>query len=301
MVPIFNCGGFLEEALLSVLAQAGAPEQMEIVVVDDASTDVDVAAVVERVGGGRVGYIRQPQNVGSVANFNTCLEKARGRYIHLLHADDRVLPGFYASIANLFDACPQAGACFSRVRYINEKGTPGGSADLEAPSAGIIEGWLERIAVANFIQYVSIAVRREVYENVGGFFGVTYGEDWEMWVRLASRYPIAYTPELLAEYRIHSESISGSKLRSGDNVRDLAWVIRTIQAYLPVDSRPRLRKSAERFCAHAALRTANKLWRRERNAAAANNQVRAALRVYIDRSLVWKVVQLYADMILKRP
>jgi glycosyltransferase involved in cell wall biosynthesis len=300
MVPVFNCGAYLEEALVSALSQAAEPGQMEIIVVDDASTDIDVRELVNRVGGGRIGYFRHAQNVGSVANFNACLETARGHYIHLLHADDRVLPGFYAAIEKVLQAHPQAGACFSRFRYMNDKGAPGGLSDVETDVAGIIEGWLERIAVSNAIQYVSMVVRRDVYERVGGFFGVTYGEDWEMWVRIASQYPIAYTPEVLAEYRIHAESISGPKLRSGENIRDLAWVIRTIQPYLPKASRRAAKRAAEAFCARAALRMANRLWRREKNKQAAKNQIREASRLYLDPSLCWGIVKLYAEMALDR-
>jgi glycosyltransferase involved in cell wall biosynthesis len=300
MVPVFNCSAYLEEALTSALSQAQGPEQMEMIVVDDASTDIDVGELVDRIGGGRIGYFRHPQNVGSVANFNSCIEMARGRHVHLLHADDRVLPGFYAAMEKVLVEHPEAGACFSRFRYMNDKGVPGGLSDLEAGSAGIVEGWLERIAVANAIQYASIVVRREVYERVGGFFGVTYGEDWEMWVRIASRYPIAYTPEVLAEYRIHAASISGPKLRSGENIRDLAWVIRTIQPYLPKESRRRAKKAAESFCARAALRMATRLWRRERDRQAANNQIREAIRLYLDPSLCWGIIKLYTEMAFDR-
>src|SRR2546423_7512364 len=122
MIPVFNGGSYLPEALSSVLVQAPERERMDIVVVDDASTDVDVAALVRDVGGERVDYFRQPHNIGSVRNFNTCLNLARGRYVHLLHADDRVLPGFYAALEKLFALYPHAGACFSRYRYMNDKG-----------------------------------------------------------------------------------------------------------------------------------------------------------------------------------
>ena len=50
----------------------------QIEVVDDASTDADVAAVVERVGKGRVKYFRQSNNVGSLLNFKTCIDRAEG-------------------------------------------------------------------------------------------------------------------------------------------------------------------------------------------------------------------------------
>ena len=63
MMPVFNCGTYLEQALASVLVQAPEREHMQIVVVDDASNDIDVEALVRRVGGDRVDYFRQPENV----------------------------------------------------------------------------------------------------------------------------------------------------------------------------------------------------------------------------------------------
>jgi len=300
MIPVFNCGTYLQEALASVLAQAPDRKQMEIVVVDDASTDTDVEGLVRRTAGARIDYIRHPQNVGSVNNFNSCLARALGRYVHLLHADDRVLPGFYAAIEQLFLENPQAGACFSRFQYIDEKGVAEGLANIEGNSPGIVEGWLERIATENAVAYASIAVRREVYEQVGGFFGVTYGEDWEMWVRIASRYPMAYTPELLAEYRVHSESISGTKHRTGENIQDIEWVIQTIQPYLPEESRRRIGKAARASCARDALRMANRLWHLEGDKEAANNQIREAVRVHVDPSLCWGMIKLYMEMTFAR-
>ena len=56
----------------------------------DGSTDLDVEALVMSLGKGRVKYYRQPQNVGSLRNFETCINRANGHLVHLLHGDDRV-------------------------------------------------------------------------------------------------------------------------------------------------------------------------------------------------------------------
>ena len=165
MIPAFNCGAYLAETLLSVLEQDFSPEVMQITVVDDASTDIDVEKLVRTIGQGRIEYIGQLENVGSLRNFNTCVNQARGRYVHLLHCDDRVLPGFYSALEELFLQNPEAGACFTRYRYINEKGEELALSPMEAVSDGILKRWLERIASQQRIQYVAIAVRRRVYEE----------------------------------------------------------------------------------------------------------------------------------------
>ena len=103
MIPTHDCAAYLRHTLASVLAQDPGPELMQIEVVDDASSDAP-EAVVEELGRGRVGFFRQPRNVGHVANFNTCLERSRGRLVHLLHGDDCVRDGFYAAMGRLLEA-----------------------------------------------------------------------------------------------------------------------------------------------------------------------------------------------------
>ena len=95
MIPVYNCSNYFPEAILSVLRENVSPEQMEIEVIDDASTDADVEAIVKSIGQGRVKYYRQNENVGSLRNFETCLNRSHGRLIHLLHGDDRVKKGYY--------------------------------------------------------------------------------------------------------------------------------------------------------------------------------------------------------------
>jgi hypothetical protein len=180
-------------------------ENMQIEVVDDASTDADVAQLVATLGNGRVHYFRQLINVGSLRNFETCLNRSHRHLIHLLHGDDRVLPGFYARLTQLAQEHPEAGAFFSHYASIDEAGNRT-HVPVAIPEQGILQDWLLRIPERQYIQYASIAVRREVYEMLGGFYGTNYGEDWEMWVRIARHYPMAYTSEILAEYRGHATS-----------------------------------------------------------------------------------------------
>src|ERR1700712_3803592 len=69
MIPCCNSADLLARTLRSVLSQDPGPDRMQIEVVDDASTEPGAAEVVERLGAGRVGYYRQPVNVGASRNF----------------------------------------------------------------------------------------------------------------------------------------------------------------------------------------------------------------------------------------
>jgi glycosyltransferase involved in cell wall biosynthesis len=195
MIPVYNCATYLKETLTAVLQQALPQEEMQIEVVDDCSTDVDVAALVADMSGGRVRYFRQPHNVGSLRNFETCINRATGHLIHILHGDDLVKPGYYASIQRLFDRFPEIGAAFCRYAYVGESSKPLYLRDPEMDTAGILDNWLLRLAQRQRLQYCTVTVKREVYERLGSFYGVDYGEDWEMWMRIACHYPVAYEPE----------------------------------------------------------------------------------------------------------
>jgi glycosyltransferase involved in cell wall biosynthesis len=72
MIPVYNCAPYLEDALQSVLLQDLGEGAMQIQVVDDASTDFDVKALVERIGKGRVEYFRQPENTRAATSCTCC-------------------------------------------------------------------------------------------------------------------------------------------------------------------------------------------------------------------------------------
>lgn len=298
MIPVYNCSAYLPYALESVLCQDPGESVMQIEVVDDGSTDADVAALVRDIGKGRIGYFRQSENVGSLRNFQTCLERSRGYLVHILHGDDLVRHGYYRRVAELFDRFPSAGAAFCRYAYINEQGACLYNHEEEMQQDGILSGWLTRLCERQRIQYVAMTVKREVYESVGGFYGVEYGEDWEMWTRIAARYPMAYTPEVLAEYRKHYSSISGKSFVTGKNMDSLRWVMQRIQPYLPPAERAAVAGASRKFYAHYALRVANTLWTKFKHRRGALAQALAAWKMSRDAGLLYKILKLYTRITL---
>lgn len=281
MIPTHNCARYLREALAGVLAQDPGAERMQIEVVDDASTADDPSAVVAELGAGRVGFFRQSTNVGHVRNFNTCLQRSRGHLVHLLHGDDAVLPGFYERMQRLFESCPEIGAAFCRYVAITESGRRWGTSELLQPNDGVLPNWLERIASGQLLQPPSMVVRRSVYEHLGGFDARirAYGEDWEMWVRIAAHFPVAYLTEPLAVYRVRDTSLSGRALRAGENGRDLRRVIAINRELLPPAIAVRVSLRARRNFADASLKRGHRfLGVGDRGAALA--QLREALRSY---------------------
>ena len=271
---------------------------MEIVVVDDASTDADVAELVTSIGQGRVSYIRQPENVGSLRNFDTCLNQSRGYFIHLLHGDDKVYKGYYQAMTTLFEQHPEAGTAYCRHAHVDEQGGLINLVDLEAEQDGLLNDWLVRLAKCQLVQYCSISVRRSVYEEVGGFYGVAYGEDWEMWTRIAQRYPMAYTPRVLAAYRHHTASISGQYVRTAQNLKDLQWVIQTIQQYIPEADRKSVKKQSLKYYAYYGLHTAYRIWYSSNDQEGVNAQLKESVRMHKDLWMYYRIARLYSKILV---
>jgi glycosyltransferase involved in cell wall biosynthesis len=298
MIPVYNCSQYLERTLERVLSEEIPASKMQIEVVDDCSTDANTEAMVMKIGKGRVHYFRQEKNVGSLQNFATCLNRSKGKLIHLLHGDDKIKKGFYEEIANLFEEYTEAAAAFTRFAYIDDQDKFMHNHDEEKNGRGILKNWLPVLCERQRIQYVSMVVKRDIYEELGGFYGVEYGEDWEMWVRIAARYPIAYTPEILAEYRMHQNSISGKAFLTGQNMKDLNHVMGIISTYLPEEERSTVMKRSKTFYAHYALRIANTIWHDIRNFKGANIQVKEALKMSKDPLLFLKIIKLYTKIAL---
>jgi glycosyltransferase involved in cell wall biosynthesis len=292
MIPTFNCGSYLREALAGIVVQDPGPDLMQIEVVDDCSTTDDPKALVNECGQGRILFHRQAQNVGHIRNLTTCLLRARGKLVHILHGDDGVKPGFYEKLQTAFEKEPQIGAAFCRQVFIDEQGQRQGISPLEQSESGILHNWLEHLALEQRIMTPSIVVRRAAYEALGGFDSrLTCAEDWEMWMRIAARYPIWYEPEPLALYRMHTYSNTGRHVRTGEDISYTCRAIEIFKEYLPLEIAERVSRQAKETYAQSALQMAECLCRKG-DIEAARAQVRAAL--FCSQSL--KVVRSAASL-----
>lgn len=277
MIPTFECAAYLGDTIRSVLEQAPGPDLMQIEVVDDASSD-DPEAVVHEVGGGRVGFVRHPTNIGQVANFAACLRRSRGHLVHLLHGDDLVLPGFYRALQRGFDSDPAVGAAFCRWMLVDGAGARLTVAPRCQTRAGPLPDPVGRLATEQRIVTPSIAVRRTVYEHLGGFDDrLACAEDWEMWVRIATRHRVWYEPEVLAAYRTHPGSTTGRNHRLGHELRYTAMAIDMFSDSLP-PGRAEIARTARRTYARTALTNARE-FRAKGDSEAMWAHLRAAVRL----------------------
>lgn len=260
VIPTYEPGQFLREALRSVLAQDPGQDQMQIAIVDDASPKADIAALLAGIADPqRVEVHRHSVNLGLAGNWNRAVATARGGLIHILHQDDLVRCGFYSQLLRGFRQVPDIGMAFCRHAYIDEFDVVTRISHRERWRAGVLHRWLNCIGESQRIQCPSAIVSHKVYEAIGGFReDLRYTLDWEMWVRIAANYPVWYEPATLACYRRHSGNET-ARLRSSSALgADTLKAIEMLAMHFPSESRSAMKLKAYQTVVQTELRRAKK-------------------------------------------
>lgn len=210
IIPAYNAARFLPEAVESVRQQTTPVH--EIIVVDDGSTD-ETEQVVKSLGEDIV-YIRQA-NGGVSAARNRGISEATGEIIAFLDADDLWLPQKVENQVRVFRN-PEVALVAADRAEIDAHG--GLLLDSLFKKQGLYEFFAElggnpvpqalsRLVQVNFIPTSSVMVRKLVLFQVGVFdTAIRYGEDLELWARIASQYAISCLPEVLIRYRQHGNN-----------------------------------------------------------------------------------------------
>lgn len=191
IIPTLNRAERLVRAIQSVNAQTF--QDFEIVVIDDGT---DHTAAVLAPFGDRITYLRGP-GAGVAAARNLGMEKARGAYLAFLDADDRWYPRKLARVADAIQASPASGLFYSRIDYVGPSGER-----LVSPRIRCIRGdGYRALLEGDFIANSAAVVKKACIGEVGGFDPGLYGcEDWDLWIRIARRYPIWCLLETLVAY-----------------------------------------------------------------------------------------------------
>ena len=290
VIPTYNPDqAMLESALRSILAQDLGPEEMEIVVIDDCSPNGSPEAWVKRWAGDRIKVMNNSHNRGLAKIWNFCIESTSGQWVHILHQDDVVAQGYYASLQKGIETNPEVGAAFSRFSYIDDQGNETAKGPLEQDHQGVLSDFMEDLVKRDVrIICACMSVKREVYESLGGFrVDLCHALDWEMWIRIANSYPIFYHPEVLASWRQHDDAMTNSQMLTGDNVRDIGRAIRIWREYLTVSNRKILAKESSVYWAKCGLALAGAYYRSS-NYKASLAQVSAALSCHMSLEILRK-------------
>ena len=201
IIPTYNRAHLLPRSIGSVLAQSHA--ELELLVVDDAGSD-DSEAVVAGLNDGRIRYLRHPANRGPAGARNTGIQAARHPFIAFLDSDDAWLPDKLSRQLELFAQSPlQPGLVYTGFKRHDT--TAGAGAERYRGNVH------HRLLAGNFVGTAStLLIKKECFDQVGLFDEQLppCGEDWEMWIRIAERYPVDYVDADLVLYFLQPNSIS---------------------------------------------------------------------------------------------
>ncbi|MFB4393843.1 MULTISPECIES: glycosyltransferase [unclassified Pseudomonas] len=206
VIPTYNYGRYLTECIQSVLDQG--VDDVEILVLDNASTDDTPKVMAAFADNPQVRYIRNRYNYGPGYNWRNGLRIAQGRYFTFLSADDYFNPGHLSSLLPTLERQPHVAVGYTGIRWVNGAG--------QALNQGRHPGYRNgdyvggRNEVADLLVYDSymtpsaVIYRREAFQRVWRP-GKSYGAgDWEMVVQMAERYPdFAYVDTPGVNYRWH--------------------------------------------------------------------------------------------------
>jgi glycosyltransferase involved in cell wall biosynthesis len=194
IIPTHARPGLLPRAVESA-RRAGA--NVEIVVVDDGSTD-ETRAVCASLRD--IVHIRLEQQRGVGCARSAGIAASSGEFIAFLDDDDARLPGSIDRQLAILDAAPDAALVYGQVHLATQSLSADGSLPFPqfCPSGDVF--WA--LIGGNFIPSCSVVVRRSAVEAVGGVFpSAMPADDWDLWLRIAERYPIAALPEPVSIYR----------------------------------------------------------------------------------------------------
>src|SRR5215203_3415574 len=199
VIPCYNQAHFLGEAIESVLAQSYT--NFEVIVVDDGSEDTtsEVASGYEGVR-----LIRQ-ENGGLSAARNRGLAEASGEYVVFLDSDDRLLVEALEVGVRELESHPECAFVSGTLRHITVDGAP----TWVKPSAYVDDHYVALLRRNYVGTPATVMFRKWVFGETGGFdVSLRACEDYDLYLRIARRFPIYHHGELVAEYRRHGATMS---------------------------------------------------------------------------------------------
>ena len=204
VIPCYNQGHYLEEAMTSAVS---GPHRVEVIVVDDGSTDNTPQVAARHPG---VRYVRQ-ENRGLAAARNRGLAEATGDLVIFLDADDRLMPRGIDTGANALATHPTCAMAYGRCIMIG----PDGTAWPTPQQRRVLSGHYAVLLHTNPIWTPAMAIfRRAVLLEMQGFrSGFDGSADYDLYLRIARAYPVHDHATTVAAYRRHDASMSGSASR----------------------------------------------------------------------------------------
>jgi glycosyltransferase involved in cell wall biosynthesis len=242
VIPTHNRYSLLKEALDSVYAQKEARKmfELEVIVVDDASSDSTPDVVLNYP---EARYLRLPTRKGPGVARNAGMAATKGPYIAFLDDDDVWLPVKLSLQVPVLERNPEVCAVCSEVQEQGRKSVLPGV--HPAPLARVFH----RLLLGNFYgNPAGFLLRRWALEAVGGFDeSLSLAEDYDLWLRLAARFPFAFVPGVVALFRPSPHGLYATGAVDGNVIKTRRLIIENALTLLPDDAASRCMKRQARL------------------------------------------------------
>jgi hypothetical protein len=209
-IPAHGRPRFLAEAIESVLAQTTGAWRLRVC--EDGPGSAAIRDAVEPyLSDVRVTYEPAGAKIGAAAVMTRLIRSGEAPFVALLHDDDRWGPRWIEDRVAFLEVHPECGFVFSANDEIDEAGRriariPAKLGEGVHPSAEFVPMLLK----ANPVGTPTVLVRREAYDAAGPAFDARFPSiyDYEMWLRIAIRFPVGYLARWDADYRVHGGQVT---------------------------------------------------------------------------------------------
>jgi glycosyltransferase involved in cell wall biosynthesis len=202
LMPVFNTECYLKQAIDSVLNQTF--RDFELIVINDGSTDSSEKIVLS-YSDSRIKYYKNSKNIGIVASRNKGIDLCGGRFIALLDSDDVALPDRLQKQWDFLNTHPEFVMVGGFVEKITSDNRHIRRSGKYCPPPLIKTQLFFRNTFAQSTMLIRADVIKEFrYSDDYSF----YAEDYFLWTQIAFKYPVANLPEVLAQYRVHRQSVT---------------------------------------------------------------------------------------------
>lgn len=204
-IPCYNHAEFVQETIQSIIDQDY--QNIELIIIDDGSTDNSVEKIEEMVDACKKRFkrfeFRCRPNKGLSATLNEMISWSSGKYFSACASDDILYPKATRLCVELLESRDDCGMCHAYTESIYKK------PNIYTTNIKDKEFTFEQLINKNQIAALSVVIRKDVFDVVGGFDESLYIEDWDMWLRiLHAGYKIGFVNEIIGFYRYHENNIS---------------------------------------------------------------------------------------------
>jgi len=201
LMAAYNTEKYISLAVQSILNQTYP--NFELLIIDDCSTD-NTLDEIKKFEDSRIRLLQNEHNEGVVMTRNRALEEAKGAFIAIMDSDDIAVQDRLESLLNEFEAHPEYALIGGHADLIDSAGIPTGRQFTCETDPSLLRYC---ILLENNFNHSSIMMRTEVFREFKGY-RIPLAEDYDLFLRISTKYPVANLDKVLVFYRDHTSGIS---------------------------------------------------------------------------------------------